>query len=391
MATSGDTALKRVVIVQYRLLHYRRAFFQRLRDQCFDAGVELILLHGQPSASERLRGDTAELDWAIEVPTLHWPIADIRLLWQRLPAWLSDVDMVVVMQESRILSSYPLLLRPGKRRLAFWGHGNDVTRPVESTLRARWKRFWICKVDWWFSYTAVSTKVIEAAGYPVQRISTVQNAVDTRAFRESVEAVSADAVKKLEASCAIEPGDRVALFCGSVYKEKKIDLLLDACVMIHAALPNFHLIVIGGGPLEGKVKSYAARHDFIHYLGVQTGELKSASFRRADVMLNPGLLGLHILDAFSIGLPLVSTRGALHAPEIAYLEDGVNGLLVDSDEARAYADAVIELLGDSEYLRRIAAAALASGRRYTLDNMVQAFADGINACLEAPLKRDDPL
>jgi glycosyltransferase involved in cell wall biosynthesis len=91
-------------------------------------------------------------------------------------------------------------------------------------------------------------------------------------------------------------------------------------------------------------------------------------------------VGLHVLDAFCSGLPLITTANARHGPEVAYVVSGRNGFVVADDEA-SYAAAVLRLLGDATLLQRIRDAASEDARLYTLDNMVQRFVEGIEGCL----------
>ncbi len=92
---------------------------------------------------------------------------------------------------------------------------------------------------------------------------------------------------------------------------------------------------------------------------------------------------MHIVDAFCAGLVLVTTANARHGPEIAYLRHGDNGFAT-SDSAKEYAGTVLGLLSDLSRLGRVKAAALADAERYTLDNMVRNFTDGIVRCLAVP-------
>ena len=98
--------------------------------------------------------------------------------------------------------------------------------------------------------------------------------------------------------------------------------------------------------------------------------------------MNPGLLGLHILDAFSVGLPVVSTSNAQHGPEIAYLQNGVNGVLT-GDSVKEYADAVTHLLSDAVWWRSLSDNALTSSLDYTVEKMAEHFVDGLSRCLAA--------
>jgi hypothetical protein len=100
----------------------------------------------------------------------------------------------------------------------------------------------------------------------------------------------------------------------------------------------------------------------------------------ADFMLNPGLVGLHIVDAFCAGLVMATTSGAKHSPEIAYLQAGVNGIMT-GDNVDDYAQAILSLIADRSLFDNYKIAALASADIYTLDNMVDQFVDGLSRCL----------
>jgi glycosyltransferase involved in cell wall biosynthesis len=100
------------------------------------------------------------------------------------------------------------------------------------------------------------------------------------------------------------------------------------------------------------------------------------------VFLMPGGVGLAILDAFALQLPLVTTDCGTHGPEICYLQHGENGWMTEDDPV-AYADAVAGLLRDRVRLERFRARCLADARRYSLENMTRHFAEGIRKALGA--------
>ena len=100
-------------------------------------------------------------------------------------------------------------------------------------------------------------------------------------------------------------------------------------------------------------------------------------------MLNPGLVGLGILDAFVCGVPMLSTDCGIHSPEIAYLENGVNGVMT-ADDLSAYVWASVNLLRDTQALGALRTGCVASAQEYTVENMARRFADGVTGCLEAP-------
>ncbi|WP_341893195.1 glycosyltransferase, partial [Variovorax sp. YR752] len=322
-----------VAILQYRLLQYRVPLFERLRAACESRGLRLRLVHGQPSAAEAVRRDTATLPWADVVHNRFWHIGGKDLLWQPFPAALRRARLVVMMQESRILSNYPWLFAPGSPRVAFWGHGRNFQSTAPDGLRERWKAGLRNRVDWWFAYTDLSARIVADGGYPGDRITVLDNAIDNEGFATDLATARAEQVAALRQRIGAEPGAPVGLYCGSLYPDKRLDLLVQAARMVQRARPDFRLVVLGDGPSRPLIEDAARTLPWLHWAGVQRGIDKAAWFRAADCYLSPGAVGLHVLDAFCAGLPMITTDSALHGPEIAYLASGRNGFIVPADAA----------------------------------------------------------
>ena len=88
--------------------------------------------------------------------------------------------------------------------------------------------------------------------------------------------------------------------------------------------------------------------------------------------------GWPINHAFAHGVPLITRPSALHGPEIEYLEDGVNGRLVDGD-LDAFARGIAEVVGSPGRRAQLASGALRSGSALGLDAMVDAFDQAVAA------------
>ena len=380
--------LRKVVVLQHRLLHYRVGFFQKLRATCAERGIEFCLVHGQPTAPEMKKRDTGFLDWADVVTNRYVNVRGRDVLWQPFPGRHRDAELVVMMQENRLLSNYPWLFsRNGTAaRIGYWGHGRNLQSDTPASLREKWKKLLVGRVDWWFAYTQMTREILLGDGYPDERITVLDNAIDNEAFQADLASVTTSELAKLRARVGAGGTAPIGLFCGSLYPEKRIDFMIEAADRIRAAIPEFHLVVIGDGPSAVEVKTAMGSRPWLHWVGVLKGREKAAWFKLGSVALNPGLVGLHILDAFCAGVPLVTATDARHSPEIVYLENGVNGLIVGGDAVR-YAQAVVGLLEDRQAYARLRDGAFASARCYTLDNMVENFADGISRCLATERKR----
>lgn len=377
----------KAVIFQYRLLHYRTALFDRLRTECAKRRIDLHLVHGQASRRESVKKDEGSLPWAHKVKNRFWEVGARDWVWQPFPADLRDADLVVVMQENRILSNYPLLLGRlwSPRRVAYWGHGVNFQSNAPAGLREKWKQMMLTRVDWWFAYTQMTVDILRRAGYAQERITCLDNAIDNEAFEYDLASVTDGQLQAMRTEIDAPEGAPVGLFCGSLYPDKRLDYMVEAADGIHAALPAFRLVVIGDGPSAGEIRSAAETRPWLKWLGVRKGPEKAAWFRLADVVINPGLVGLHILDSFCSGTPMITTAESRHSPEIAYLKDGINGLVVKGGADR-YAEAVVGLFNDRTKLDAVKQAALRDAQHYTLGNMVERFAEGIERCVAMPKK-----
>jgi L-malate glycosyltransferase len=371
-----------VLAIVANVKQYRIAFYQQLAARLDAAGIELRVAYSEPYGEEALKADSTDLAGPLGLKVRRWYFLGGRVLLQRVPlAELQRADLVIIVQSNGYLLDYPLLLasRMGLKRVAFWGHGyNHQARSGAYTERFR-RRF-VGLSDWWFAYTERTADYLVNQGVPRERITVINNAIDTSGFAAQTAAVTPADVADLRNALALSERARIGMYCGSLYGHKHLPFLLEACAEVHARMPDFVLAVAGAGPEAQLLRDASARLPWLRYLGPQFGQTKAVLFRSADVFLNPGLVGLAILDAFAAGLPFVTSDLPIHSPEIAYLEPGVNGLMLPY-ASREWADAVVQLLGDRERRAAMGRAALASSRVYTLECMAENVAAGIEKCL----------
>jgi glycosyltransferase involved in cell wall biosynthesis len=377
----------RLLVVQRRLTHYRVPFFEALRHALDRQGVELTLVVGTPTSSERLKNDEGALDWAGVAPCRY--LGDGRLCWQDLGPWLGQADAVIVTQENRLLNNLPLLLGRHRRHgVGLWGHGGNLQAPDTRRARALQavKEALSRRADWWFAYTETSARLVRGFDFPAGRITTLNNAIDTRALGEQVRRARATPRADLRRELGLTDAP-VGLFVGSLYADKRLDLLVAGARRVRERCPGFQVAVLGAGPLADALKAQVADHPWFRVLGARHGEEKARWLASADLLLNPGLVGLGILDAFAAELPMVTTDCGVHSPEIAYLAHGRNGLMT-APRPQAFADGVLEVLRSDALAGVLRAGCAASAREYSLEAMVGRFCDGVQRWREAgPIAR----
>ena len=376
-------ARRSVLVVQRRLPHYRVPYFEALRVELNRRGWDLRLAHGVGTAAEQIKNDSGSIAWAESLETRY--LFGGRLCWQPFSHLICDAAMVVVTPENKLVNNIPLqFFRSDDVRVGLWGHGANLQGTTDS-WRERFKRISAKRADWWFGYTDMSVPLILRTGFPADRITTLNNSVDTVELQTLKARTSRESLDSLRARIGLK-GDAVGIYVGSLYEEKRIEFMLATAQQIHDKVPGFEFLVVGDGPQRSIVESFCAAHPWVTHLGIRKGQEKVDLIGLAKVMINPGLVGLSILDAFVLGTPMITTDCGLHSPEIAYLQDGVNGIMT-ANSAEAYASTVATILTDTAALDRLRAGCERSAAQYTIQNMAVNFANGVEACASQPIFR----
>lgn len=375
-----------VLFVTEILTHYRVAFHERVRKQLAEAGINYRLAYSLPPRREAKKKDDVLLDWAEEVPNTR-PTGG-GICFQHIFGRLEGVDLIIIGQENSLLHNYALQVwrLVGGPRLAFFGHGRNFQSRNPGGLAEGFKRFWIDKVDWWFAYTPRSADVVALEGFSRKRITVFNNSIDTTSISGQLETLDPAEQSSLRESL-VAGSENVGIYVGGMYPDKRLEFLIEAAKCIRAVVPDFHLVLIGGGEDASIAKRADDEHDWTHYLGPKFGAEKTALVSIAKVFLMPGLVGLAVLDAFAYGTPMVTTDYPYHSPEIDYLENGVNGVVVkEKNDPQAYANAVVKVLTEKTYREYLCVGAKAALETYTVETMATRFTEGVVRALEEARK-----
>ena len=145
---------------------------------------------------------------------------------------------------------------------------------------------------------------------------------------------------------------------GYLLPEKGQETLLRVLPQIRAHFPNCRIILAGDGPCRVKLQTLARELGIVEAV-IFAGFVEDvqAVYRALDLFVFPSLaepLGSSLLTAMAHGLPVIAVASG-GVPEI--IEDGRNGILVDSPDALKFAAAVCQMLDDRNGAARMAKAA----------------------------------
>lgn len=358
------------VVVAY-LSHFRAPFYAALRSAFALRGVDLRLLYGVTNGHF-----SRALDWAEPFPVRTLPGG---VTWFPVLSQLARSDAVVLEDASRHLLNYVVLAmrKLGGPKLVVWGHGwnHQTSRP--DAWPERLKKQLGRRADSFIAYTEQIRAELIDRGYAPSRIHVARNTI----ARPLAPAEPGD-VKKLRDGIRLARDAQVAFYCGQMYPLKRLELLIEAAVLVKRELPRFELILAGAGPTQRICEGAAADHAFIHYIGPAFDHVKAACFELAGVFVMPGVVGLGIVDAFHHAVPPIVTRMPGHGPEIDYLRHGINGLETPHSAADL-AKAIASVLSDPALHERLVAGCRASSAELGIEQMVDGFVDGVLAVLDA--------
>ncbi|OZC47661.1 alpha-(1-2)-phosphatidylinositol mannosyltransferase [Rhodococcus sp. RS1C4] len=201
------------------------------------------------------------------------------------------------------------------------------------------------------TYVSKYTRGRFAAAFgPRAALEHVPSGVDTDRF-------APDAGARAELRARYGLGDRPTVLCLSrLVPRKGQDYLIRSIEGIRAKVDGAVLVIVGGGPYEGALRTLARKAGVEQHV-IFTGTVPSAELAAhhaiADVFAMPsrtrgaGLdvegLGIVYLEASATGVPVVAGMSG-GAPETVL--EGKTGLVVDGTSVDAITDAVVRILSD---------------------------------------------
>jgi glycosyltransferase involved in cell wall biosynthesis len=366
-----------VLVLQPAVPPYRVPFFRLLADELGSRDLDLRV------ASPSVLPGVDELGFRHQrVLPSRGGLSALEMIYRERPT------VLVLPHSARVapVATATRLLQSRGRKQLFWGIGmarrygvasardrREMARPygVASARDRRpaaeaVRRLMLSTCDHYLSYTDITTTNLLDKGYDPARITTLNNAIEALATPEQV-------MKAQRVPLQI-------LFVASLLEDKEPLAAVAIVDQLRLLAPGATLHIVGDGPLQSQCVQAASEHEWVQYHGAQRGRRLRELALASDIAIIPGRIGLAVLEMASAGLPMATFAVSLHAPEIAYLKDGINGLFLGGD-INAAAKELGALLTDRPALERMRNEALSTASKYSVRNMAANFTDGVmKAC-----------
>lgn len=372
----------KVCLQQPSLPTYRKAFFEKL-----NKFVQLCIFYGNDGIPSKLPNNV-ELRFSplhlikIWNKYLKWHTAQIKAVNSETDVSILSWDVQYVTLWLAILKSFML-----QKPLILWGHGyskNDNV--IKSSLRNLPAKF--AKAIILYDYH--TAEVLRNKSNFRNKIFVAPNSIDQQSILNAKEYWLADysRLKQFQREHKID-GTFNIIYIGRIYKENRLEILINAFQKVIYEIKNVRLIIIGELNSFGKELQLEAKKlgisEYIIWTGAIYNEINIAPWMLSSKLFcYPSNVGLSLMHAFGYGLPAITDNEfKKHGPEIWALVEGYNGLTFTTYDKDALALKIIKLYKDEVMREELSKNALFTIiEKFNLDKMVEGFLQAISYVLE---------
>jgi len=346
--------MKKVLIIQEIIPEYRIPIFNELASK-----VDLTILFSKGSVLNSFKFKTIFVPVKTFFSRFHLHTKNIRKI-------CNQFDTVVAMFDLSFLNLRLLAYFPRKFKLIYWGIGVSASYNHRFDVDKRGDKKRI-------KYLNLSDACLFYSQYPVDKYiklglkaekmfvanNTVQVLVDY-SFHENVE------VKK----------DKF-LFIGSLYKQKRLDSLIEEytkAYLVNNDIPA--LFIIGDGVQKAEIQELINKFNLsskIHMVGAIYNQSDLVNyFLSSFLCFSPNQAGLSVLQSMGYGVPFVTTENAITGGEIFNINNGINGLLLKN--VSEFKDIILDVKKNPlKYLKMGEQAKIYYFSHRTIKHMVDGF------------------
>ena len=366
-----------VLAFQPRIAKYREKLWPEVKNVLDQKGID-FRLYVSRNGDPRQTGDAIDSQVAEVGPKfrtfrgLRVHLTGLRELARSLGSNHVFAEFALRNLDVFLLSLLPRGTRPS---IALMGHspqfieGNRVVQLLRNLFLRR--------ADWFFAYTPQECDRLELCGFPAERITVVNNTVDTDGLRESLDRVTEEDLCHFVNSRSLTPG-KTGLFLGTIDGHKDIDYVLATARHLWLADPEFRVLIAGSGRDLSRVEQISDARPEIEILGRVVDSRKALALRAADIILCPRGIGLVAVDSLVAGVPIASLLGNKHGPEVDFLDRTTSFFAPSHTSPEGFAQFVLEAVSNPQRLDQMRLAGKTRADSLSIQTMSHSVANGIS-------------
>ena len=296
--------MKKVLLIQGLIPHYRVPIFNELSKK-----VDLTVVYSYGKLPDNA-----------EFKSLYIPIINLRyrLHKKNMLKFANQFDVVICMADFSYIYSHLMCILPRKYKLIFWGTGvaagYDIKYDSNQTVAKRM-----------LGFAKRANAMIFYCEYPVKKYSNMGIPKDKLFIANNTVEVLPIATQKKEN----------ILFVGSLYKQKKVDVLLENYLRAYNKNSNVPpLVLIGDGAeketIENWIKDKNLQEKITLTGGIYDEKILSQYFAKALMCISPNQAGLSVLKSMGYGVPYVTHKDSVTGGELFNIHNNIDGFLIEN-------------------------------------------------------------
>ena len=344
---------KNILILQNKILHYRKPLFNKLSDL-----YDITVLHSG------LKTITPNDNYK-EIVTKCWEIGPFfyqtRVLREIKKA---KYDYVILMFDVRWIKNIIALLVYRKKKFILWG----------SWLT---DNYWADKIKIFFAnqdYPSILYSIQAKEQFMYQGVKPDKLFVANNTFH----------VENRE-KCYMYPVKNRIIFVGSLDKRKQIDVVFKAFSNICNLIPSYvKLTIIGDGDYKimliklRKELKIPSRVEILDKID-DTNQLVQF-YREAIVSVSFGQAGLSVLQSFAYGVPFLTKYNAISGGELTNIINEYNGILCQNN-IKSLEENLLKICKNTYYASTLGKNSYEYYSSFcTMEKMVTGFLEALNYC-----------
>ncbi|MEI7688641.1 MAG: glycosyltransferase [Candidatus Nomurabacteria bacterium] len=245
----------------------------------------------------------------------------------------------------------------------------DMPKAIQPALNNLWNKYlsWTYdKAESLIYPTEMARTLLDKLSKKNQKSHVISNGINTQEFKII-------SVGDFHERFNIPEDKTKLLFVGRLFPEKSIDTLIKSIPHVVKEYPNTHLMIVGGGHLESKLKKMVSDlkiNEHITFLGLVSEEDKILAYNASDIFILPSLAeleGMVVLEAMSCGKPIIIGDSEMSASRFFVDE---NGFLFESKNPIDLAEKILMLIKDSELREKMGKKSIEKSKDYDINNSV---------------------
>jgi len=327
--------MKKVIIFQRIIAHYRKPIFDRL-SKIYNLKVVATKHHSNLKPKE-----LDSLSYTYNTGYIKYNSKENSFILDFFTPIIKFKPDVIVHEFSlSILSLLPALILSKLLGIEFilWGHGFNLKKGFYLKFNFRdFLRIFIMRLSDHIILYSQNEKAIIKKFINENKITVAPNTLDTEYFSNLKKDFQIKGKNRIKDELSFNKTNNL-VFIGRILEDKKPEICLKILKDFIAKFNNdITLHFVGDGPFLENIIDICNKerlNDNVKFHGkildpIQTGKILYCS----DLMIMPGYLGLSVNHAFCFDCPVVSFSqkidGPFHSPEVIYVKHNKTGYLAD--------------------------------------------------------------